>query len=136
MKFNHQIICLVVYQVNNSISLNLFIDWQKSKYFFVFCNSAFICRVKKWLGLYWSMYYGRSSPISIEPLKESLTLIETEVGWWCDGGLKSPSNVVRQDLLLWPETHQTIGSKILDGAFNLIGTGLFGRDNCGCLNFL
>ena len=36
---------------------------------------------------------------------ESLTLIETEVGWWCDGGLKSPSNVVRQDLLLWPEVY-------------------------------
>ena len=34
---------------------------------------------------------------------ESLTLIETEgVWWWCDGGLKSPSNSLRQDLLLWP----------------------------------
>ena len=32
-----------------------------------------------------------------------MTLIETEgVWWWCDGGLKSPSNSLRQDLLLWP----------------------------------
>ena len=30
----------------------------------------------------------------------------------------------------------TIGSKALDGAFNLKETGLFGRNNCGWLNFL